>query len=280
MPGGEGVLLVLRTPDAGGVYLSAMSSRFVVLNLLAASLVSGAACASSLPYEGMTPDEMYALGEERFQDEDWDGAADVLDPLLLSRAGGTFERAPEARMMLARAYFNDERYLTAMDEYNRFLNGFASHELAPRAALGVCESLVSLSPIAPRDQTYTEQAVFVCGNVALNYGGLDPQVGEEANAFRNAARARLAEKVYENGHFYSDRGWWDSAIIYYRLVFDSYGDTQWAPCALLEIVRAYDEIGYEDEVTAWRQTLINAYPDSEEALGLTNGGAHASGCDG
>ncbi len=270
---------MLRTPTAGGVYLSRMSSRLAIPSLLAASIVSVAACASSLPYEGMTPDDMYTLAEQRFQDEDWDAAADVLDRLLLSAAGSTFEEEAEARLMLARAHFNDEKYLTAMDEYNRFLGRFSSHELAPRAALGVCEALVSLSPIYQRDQTFTEQAIFVCGNVALNYGGLDPQVGEEADGFRNAARALLAEKEYRNGHFYFDRKWLDSAIIYYRLVFDTYGDTSWAPCAVLEIIRAYDEIGYEDEVAAWRQTLLNTYPDSEEALGLTNGGERASGCD-
>jgi outer membrane protein assembly factor BamD (BamD/ComL family) len=128
-----------------------------------------------------------------------------------------------------------------------------------------------MAPIAQRDQQFTRQAELVCRNVALDYAQRDPDVGARAQELANLARNRLAEKEYENGAYYASREWYDSAIIYYQVVFDDYGDTAWAPRAILGIIEAYREIGYDDEVEEWRRTLLNSYPDSPEARSIVNG---------
>ena len=55
------------------------------------------------------------------------------------------------------------------------------------------------------------------------------------------------------------------------MVEEQYADTEWAPRALLGIMNAYEEIGYEDLVAETRQKILDSYPTSEEARGLASG---------
>ena len=224
----------------------------------------------------MSSAELFSRAQAEYAEEDWGDAADVLERLVTTDPG--FERAAEARLMLARAYFNDEKYITAQGEFTRFLERFPGHEEAPRAALGVCESYAALSPIPERDQQYTRQALLVCPNVARDYAAIAPEVSEEAQRIANAMRAKLAQKLYLTAdNFYAYREWWDSAIIYYEMIVEEYADTEWAPRAIVGLMEAYQEIGYEDDVETWRQRLLNSYPDSPEARAVRNVDANGSG---
>jgi outer membrane assembly lipoprotein YfiO len=242
-------------------------SRLAALALLAP--LAGA-CASASPYAGLPADTIFEHGRAAFEREDWEEAAKALDRLLLTFQA--FDRVPEARMMLARAYYNDGKFLTAQQEFTRFLERHPGHADAPQAALGRCRAFVGLSPIPERDQTYTDQAAQVCANVVRDYTGVADDVATQAGALANDMRARLGEKVYLNGLHYFERKFWDSAVIYLEWVYEDYGDTEWAPRAILRLVEIYGEIGYEDEVDRWRQILLDSYPDSPEAESLVNGG--------
>lgn len=244
------------------------SLRYTALAALAA--LTATACGSANPYQGLTSQELFVRAQAEYEEEDWGDAAEMLERLLA--VDPNFEQAATARMMLADAYFNDEHYITAQQEYTRFLDRHPAHELAPEAALGICESFVALSPIPERDQQYTRQALLVCPNVVRDYTGIDDEVAQRAQELTNEMRAKLAEKLYRTAeNFYASRGWWDSAIIYYEMVVEDYADTVWAPRAILGLIQAYEEIGYEDDVETWRQRLLNSYPDSPEARTIDNG---------
>lgn len=253
------------------MYPRGMAIRFLRFTALLLPFLATAACASAPRFAGMTADELFAAGEREFEEGDWEEAAEILDHLLLRVADPSFARAAEARYMLAQAYFNNEDYLTAQGEYVRFVDRFPGHEQAPEAALGICRSFAALSPIPERDQTYTEQAVTVCRNVVLDYSGFDDEVAQEAQDIVNRMRSKLGEKVYLNARHYFDREFWDSAIIYFEDIVENYGDTQWAPKAIVGMIEAYGEVGYDEEVEQWRQTLLNSYPDSPEARAIANG---------
>lgn len=235
---------------------------------LTISLLGTAACASAPPYQGMTADDLYALGKEQFDAGDWEDAAQTLDHLLLRVADPSFDKAAEARLMLAQAYYNHGDYLTAQGEFTRYVNRYPGNEEAPEAALGVCRSFAKLSPIPERDQTYTRQAVSVCQNVISDYTGIDDEVAQAAQEVTNEMRSKLGEKVYLNAMQYFDREFWHSSIIYFEAVVDDFGDTKWAPKAIVGMINAYGKVGFDEEVEQWRQTLLNSYPDSPEAKRL------------
>lgn len=233
------------------------------------------ACASSSKYQGLDAAGVYRLALEEYEREDYSDAAETLDRLLLVYP--TFEQAAEASFLLAEAYFRDEQFITSSSEYTRFLDRYPAHPNAPKAALGVCHSYARLSPISQRDQTFTDQALTVCRNVVADYRGL-PEA-EEAGAVANDMRDKLARKTYENGEYYLRREFYDSAIIYFEELLEDFGDTEWAPKGLLGIIRAYEEIGYEEEVETARARLLSQYPDSPEARSIRppEGGGSSAG---
>lgn len=241
--------------------------RFALLGLV---LLLGA-CSSADPYQGLEEEQLYATALNEYQEEEWDNAVKALERFLISF--GTSDRIASARLLLAHAYYAKGDYLTARSEYTRFLDRFAGHPDAPKAALGTCRSLVALSPEPQRDQTYTLDAINVCRNVVVDYAGTDEAA--QAAELANQMRAKLAEKDYLNGDFYFRRKLYDSAIIYFSQVAERYPETVWAPMALLKVYEANRIIGYEDEAEEARQKLLTRYPDSQEAASVRTNGAGA-----
>ncbi|MFW6200013.1 MAG: outer membrane protein assembly factor BamD [Gemmatimonadota bacterium] len=246
-------------------------SAFIAL-ALALSLGLSACASSGGPYQGMNLDEVYQIGLEHLENEDWGDAIEAFETVVFG-AEGLAEAGP-ARYYLGRAFFGDEQYLTAAAEFERFLERFPNHTLAPQAALGVCESYVALSPIIPRDQGDTERAYRECQAAALDFAGTE--AAQEAAELRERMWQKLAEKVYHSGNYYFSRNLYDSAILYFEDVVENYSDTEAAPRALARMYEAYQEIGYEEEAEETREQLLRDYPDSEAAQGLDASDSAAS----
>jgi outer membrane protein assembly factor BamD len=247
--------------------MSTNARRFTVLILMALPLLAG--CGSSNPYQGMEAEELYLLGRQKYEEQDWDHAIRALDRLLISF--GTSPLVADARMLLAQSYFAKGDYLTARSEYQRFLDRFPGSPDAPRAALGICRGLAALSPRPERDQNYTNEAISICRNVVVDYAGSEASV--EAAELANNMRLKLAEKEYLNADFYFRRELWDSAIKYYEFVVQLYPESEWAPRALLGIYRSNTAIGYDDLADEARERLLAEYPDSPAAQEVRANGA-------
>ena len=110
--------------------MSSFARRFTTLAFLALPLFAG--CGASNPYQGMEAEQLFLLGRQKYEEQDWADAIRALDRLLVSF--GTWERTADARMLLAHSYFAKKDYLTARSEYQRFLDRFAGHDSAAVAA--------------------------------------------------------------------------------------------------------------------------------------------------
>ncbi|MGE0160045.1 MAG: outer membrane protein assembly factor BamD [Gemmatimonadales bacterium] len=226
------------------------------------------ACGGGDPYQGMDADQLYRMAEVELAEGDADNAVEVLERLHVSF--GDWQRIPDAGLLLARAHYENDDYLTARSEYRRFLDRFAANPRAPEAAVGECRALAQLAPAPQRDQAYTEEAINVCGNVVVDYPGTP--AATEAGQLRADLRRTMAEKEYLNGNHYFRRRQYDSAIIYYQFVIDLYPETEFAPQALLGLVRANEAIGYSDLAEDARTQLLQDYPDSPAAAELETAG--------
>lgn len=261
-------------PASPVVYIAGMYARrrhLSALLLLGAAVLGG--CRSAPPYQGLSGDELFALAEERFAQGDWDETVRALERLLFAEP--TFPRIVEARLRLAEAYYNKGDYLTAVSEYTRILDRHPGHELAPRAALGVCRSYAALSPHVQRDQTYTVQAVNACENVASDYAGR-PEA-QEASEIRDRMVEKLAEKIYIGGEFYFTRKLYDSAIIYFEDVIEAYPRSRAAAKAMLRLYEANRAIGWNDVAEQWKERLLREFPESPEARRLRANGDPSGG---
>jgi outer membrane protein assembly factor BamD len=235
--------------------------------LVLAALITG--CATTSPYTGMSADELFAMGAGEFEDGDWGKAIEVFERLIFAEP--TYERLVEARMYLARAYYNKGEYITSVAEFSRVLDRHPGHPLAPEASLGVCKSFVAQSPNVQRDQNYTVQAWTACQNTVSDFAG-NP-VAAEARELRDQMEAKLAEKIFIGGEFYFRRKLYSSGIIYFNDVLEQYPRNRWAAKALLRLYQSYVALDWEAEAQDARDRLLREFPDSEEAAEIrTEGG--------
>jgi outer membrane protein assembly factor BamD len=238
-----------------------MSSRRWMAAIAVALLVG---CGGGDPYQGMDAEALFRLAENEYAEREFGNAIEVLQRLTVDFPD--WSRIAQARLMLADAHFEDGEYLTARSEYQRFRDRFVGHPQSPVAALGECRALAALAPHPQRDQTYTRDAITVCGNVVVDYA--DTPQAVEARDIRTALRRTLAEKEYLNASHYFRRKQYDPAIVYYQFVVDLFPETEFAPQALLGLYRANEEIGYDDLAEEARVRLLSEYPDSDAAAAL------------
>jgi len=218
-------------------------------------------CASASRFSGLGAEELFTAGEAAFDAGDWDAALEAFDLLLRQSPG--FERNPEARIYSARAHAARGEFITAASDYEIFLQLYPGNGMAPEASLGICQAYARVSPIPARDQSYTRQAIEACSETMLQFRGLN--VAVEAQAIRDEMWEKLAEKEYQEGSQYQQRGGLDSAILVYEAVVDAYPDTRWAPQAILAMYRAYRELGWDDEAEEEAARLLRLYPESDAA---------------
>lgn len=232
--------------------------------LLALPLVG---CASGPRFEGLDQDQLYERATRAFEEEDWDEAQAAADRLLF--AYPSYDREVEVRFLLAETFLNKEEYLSASSEYQRLLDRFPGHPRADEASLGICRSYAELSPHTQRDQAFTLQAMSACQNVVADFPGTPVEV--EAEEIWQRMNGKLGQAIFEEGEFYFRRKLWDSAILYFEDVLDTFPGTAAAPNALLHLYRCYVEIGWDDRAEEEKERLLERYPDSEAAREIVRG---------
>ena len=219
-------------------------------------------------YSGLSAEEIWALGLQAREQEEWQDAAEAFEFVLFAPG---FSRAAEARLLLAEVQYRDGRYIEARSEYQRVIDRWPADTVAVTAALGVCRSLVALSPITQRDQSFTRQARLSCQQVAADLAGT--VMGLEAGRLAGQMQLKLAEQDYDTGLHYQKRRLFDSALLYFEQVVSEFSETEWAPWALYQMVDVFGRIGYLRDVETTRDLLLETYPDSEPAqLLLADGG--------
>lgn len=241
----------------------------VVAGLFLLALVGG--CASASPYQGLEPDELFEAGAREFEVGDWNKAIEVFERLTFAEP--TYPRMAEARMYLARAYYNKGEYITAISEFTRVVERFRGDPQAPQASLGICQCYVAQSPNVQRDQTFTVQAWNACQNTFTDFRGTE--VASQAEALRDEMEAKLAEKIFIAGDFYYRRKLYHSGIVYFNDLLNQYPRGKWASQALLRLHQSYVALGWDTEAEEVRQRLLRDFPDSEAAkeIGAEGGGS-------
>lgn len=230
-------------------------------------LLALSACGGRVPFQGMTADEIYNEGLEKFRNEKWNDAIRAFERAVLTPG---LAQAPEARLYLGHANFHQRRYIQASAEYQRVLDRFSGDTVAAHGALGVCRSTAELAMIPQRDQTFTRQARTACTKVARDYAGT--LLGLEAAEIRMEMYDRLAHSDYLVGLHYFKRQGYDSANEYFQFVIDDYPESQWAPWAMYKMIEAFEKIGYGSDATDLKVRLIREYPDSEPAKLVSEAG--------
>lgn len=239
--------------------------RLTVLLLVVPAVLG---CPKELP-PGLSADEVYRIGLEKFEKRDWNGTIEAMQRYVFAEPGAA--RVDSAQLLTGEAYFNQKQYLTAASEFLRLAQDRPAGRLADLARYRACESYYELSPRPELDQEFTEQAINECRAVALLYPGSPyaelavQRVAELTN--------KIARKYYLNGVYYFRRKAYDSAIVYLEYMLEMFRGSAVEPEALLKLYEAYVKLGYTDEADQTRDRLLRDYPDSPEARELRGNSA-------
>lgn len=196
------------------------------------------ACKSSrLVNPGDTVQEVYQKGITKFEEGNYGDAAEIFE--TVTRVGRGSEYAQEAQYYLAESYFNQERYILAEAEYNRFITFYPRDSKRQEVDYKKALSIYHQSPRYRLDQSATRRAIEEFQLFNSRYP--DSRFVTESADKVNELREKLARKYYESAQFYSRTDQYKAATIYYDLVIDRYPESKWAETALLKQIDTYNE---------------------------------------
>lgn len=183
----------------------------------------------------------------QFEQENWTDAANAFETVV-SIGRGT-DVGQDAQFYLAESYFNGRRYLIAASEYERYASFYPRSERREVVDFKAAESYYQLSPRYRLDQTYTRTALDRYRLFNSRYPNSErvEVTGERISELRS----KLARKEFHAAEFYMRTNRYQSAVIYFDLVIDSYPETRWAELSLVKKIEAY--ILYADNSVRDRQ---------------------------
>jgi outer membrane assembly lipoprotein YfiO len=151
----------------------------------------------------------------------------------------------EARFLLAECEFAIGDYLEASRSFRRVADDFPNHPLAADALMRAGDALAALWGRPELDPTYGEEALAAYRELAARYP--ESTAMARSRLKLGALADKFAEKEYRAGMFYYRLKAFDSAIIYFRNVAAQWGESRFAPTALLMLVRTYQRLQYKEE---------------------------------
>lgn len=236
---------------------TAGSRRWVLL--LVALGVAGLSCASR-GREMLPAGEagLYWRANADFQRGRYAEAREKLQALLNQYPGSVL--APEARLGVARTYFEERFYNEARSEYQKFLQLHPAHERMDEAIYHIALSAYHQMERVDRDQTMTRRAVQAFQQLLTEVP--DSPYAPEARARLQEARRRLAEKELEVGLFYLRREEYAAASGRFTLVLREYAGLGLEGEALYSLGEIAHARGEQAEAAAAYHRVLTEFPHS------------------
>ena len=170
---------------------------------------------------------------------------------------------PNVMMKRGESYFEKEEYSEALIEYERFLEFYRSHVLAPYAAFRIGEVHMKMAKSIDRDPEPMQKAITAFERVQKEFPGsrYDTPAQEKLEECHNW----LAEMHLFVGRFYYRRGSYLAAAHRFEQIMTIYPDRPVAPDALYFLAMSYHEMGADDWARDRLILLAQKYPNSKAA---------------
>jgi outer membrane protein assembly factor BamD len=238
-----------------------VSFRRLVLVALGASLAI--ACRPAFEPKAFrgTNEQLYRASLRELQRKRWDSAVAGFERLTLELpARDTL--LPRAHYYLGVAHSGAKEHLLAAQSFGRMAEGFPNDTLADDAMYEAARSYQRLWRRPDLDAQYGQAALQTYQTLLSVY----PETPRAPQVRREIARLEqwFATKDYENGMHYFRRHAYDSAIIYFKDVLETYPSTPKAREASLRLVDAYRAIKYREDAEEMCESLRRTYPNDRE----------------
>jgi outer membrane protein assembly factor BamD len=235
--------------------------RFLVLLLLSVGVLAG--CRRGFrPADFANPEALFRGAMQEYEAGNMGNAIAGFERLTLDLSSRD-SLLTRTYYYLGMAHERRKEYLLAAQAYSRLTDAFPNDTLAPRALLGEARSYQSLWRKPELDADYGIQALGTFRVLLTAY----PDGPEAVEARERIATLEdwLARKDYEVGvHYLRTRKAFDSAIIYFQDVIETYPTTPTARRAWLGLAQAYKSLRYDEELQETCDEMHRLYPGDAE----------------
>jgi outer membrane protein assembly factor BamD len=193
-------------------------------------IVAGLACSSSPDIVNPTVEQRFNRAKALFDDEDYLEAMNEFTVITLQFQGSAF--AADAQYYLGECRFERGEYILSAFEYSVVRTSYPASPRVPDAQYKMALSYYMQSPKPVLDQQNTRKAIDEF-QAFVEYNPAHP-LAPDAEAKIKELNERLAFKAYEAARQYERMEYYRAAILSYEVVIEKYHDTDYAPLAYLD----------------------------------------------
>jgi outer membrane protein assembly factor BamD len=245
-------------------------SRSVIVWALVGLIAVAAGCASG---SDAKPTTYSGAAEQRFdsaqENLDDDNYLEAIREFNSVRNKFPYSRyAPLSELRIGDAYFDQDKYASAVEQYRNFLQLHPKHPEVSYANWRVALSFYNLMPedwwlLPPayeRDLAKSRDAVRELSLFLKRYP--DSKYSERASKLAAKARRRLADHELYVAKFYLERENPRASAMRLRYLLENYSGLGLDPQALFLLARSYIELGDGTKAKTALEDLVEYHPDS------------------
>ncbi len=207
--------------------------KIIAFSVLLITLMS---CGSSHTIQrGDSAEVAFEKAMSLYDAERYSRAAEAFE-VVLSISRGT-ALAADAQFYLAQSHFNNNSFLLAASEFQRFSRTYTNDERRIEAEFMEAYSYYMMSPRYNLDQTDTYTALDRFQLFVTRHP--DSDLADEAHEYMDELRDKLARKKFEAAEMYFRIGEYRSAALYYELTVEDFPESRWTERALLRKIETY-----------------------------------------
>jgi len=173
------------------------------------------------------------------------------------------DHAVLAEIKIADAYYDDEKYASALTYYRDFADLHPRHEQVPYAVYRAALCHYQQARDAERDQSETKNALLYLDELISRHPS-SPYI-EEGEKLWQELRTRLANHAMGIGDFYLQRSEYQASADRYREVLNEYPGLGLDAEALYKLGLCYSRMQREDEAAEIFEVILKNYEGSELA---------------
>lgn len=215
-------------------------------------------CGSSDITTSIPVEERFRHAKALFDDEDYLPAINEFTVITLQHQGSAY--SDSAQFFLAECRFRRGEYLVAATEFGYLRRSYTASPLAAEAQYKLALSYYQLSPKSVLDQQYTKKAIDEFQSFREYYP--TNEHAEDADAKIMELNTRLARKAYDTAQLYETMEYYKASLFYYDDIIEKYHDTQYAPLAYLGKVGVLITRKKFEDAQTTLQKFYDRFPNS------------------
>ncbi len=207
------------------------------------------------------PDLRFAEIKKLYERKKYDRVIEEIEVYLIAFSGTA--KVDSAQLLLAEAHFYNGEFLLGQAEYERLSEQFPQSPLVEEARYKSALCWSKLSPKQELDQKYTQKALDEFQGFLEEY----PQshYAKDAEEGLTKCREKIAMKELAAAQLYFKMRKYESAILYFDQVIDTYYSTPAEPLAYLGKALSLEKLEDSNGAKAAYATILTKFPGSDTA---------------